>query len=291
MACSLHTPPWPQRPQACRGSSWIRLAASRGNCDATSVRELPNPYETQKLVSEYLLFHYGTPQEVLPWEFGPREALNFAMRCVTETFAIEQDKEVECALDVGCAVGRSTFELSKHARSVVGIDFSQAFIETAQKMQAHGRVEYSCVEEGAVTTTLHARLPRDARPERVQFEQGDAMHLRPDLGAFDLVLAANLIDRLREPLKFLERAATLVKPGGQLVLTSPYTWLTEFTPKEFWLSGARGGSARRTLGALVETLAPAFELVAARDLPFLIREHSRKYQWSVAQATVWQRRG
>ncbi len=254
------------------------------------MRELPNPYETQKLLSEYLLFHYGTPQEVLPWQFGPHEALNFAMRCVTETFAIEQGKEVERALDVGCAVGRSTFELSKHARSVIGIDFSQAFIETAQKMQAHGQVEYSRVEEGAVTTTLHARLPHDARPERVQFEQGDALHLRPDLGAFDLVLAANLIDRLREPLKFLERAPKLVSPGGQLVLTSPYTWLTEFTPEQFWLAHTSEESTQGTLGALVEILTPFFELEKVQDIPFLIREHRRKYQWSVAQATVWRRR-
>jgi putative 4-mercaptohistidine N1-methyltranferase len=254
------------------------------------VRDLLNPYETQQLVAEYLLFHYGTPQEVLPWEFGPREALNFAVRCVTETFALEAGREVQRALDVGCAVGRSTFELSKYARNVVGIDFSAAFVEAARKIQAHGQVEYSRVEEGALTTTLSARRPQDARPERVQFEQGDAMRLRSDLGGFDMVLAANLIDRLIEPLKFLERTPTLVKPGGQLVLTSPYTWLAEFTPKEFWLGGVIEGGTRRTLGALVEVLAPAFELVVARDLPFLIREHSRKYQWSVAQATVWRRR-
>jgi hypothetical protein len=26
------------------------------------------------------------------------------------------------------------------------------------------------------------------------------------------------------------------------------------------------------------------------DLPFLIREHQRKFQWSVAEATIWRRR-
>ena len=33
-----------------------------------------------------------------------------------------------------------------------------------------------------------------------------------------------------------------------------------------------------------------FDFIAAKDLPFLIREHARKYQWSVAQATIWRRK-
>ena len=40
----------------------------------------------------------------------------------------------------------------------------------------------------------------------------------------------------------------------------------------------------------METLAPDFTLVQQKDLPFLIREHARKFQWSVALGTVWQRR-
>jgi hypothetical protein len=30
-------------------------------------------------------------------------------------------------------------------------------------------------------------------------------------------------------------------------------------------------------------------LESIRDLPFLLREHARKYQWSVAQASLWRR--
>jgi len=46
-----------------------------------------------------------------------------------------------------------------------------------------------------------------------------------------------------------------------------------------------------TLDGLRAALDPHFELISARDLPFLIREHARKYQWSIAQATVWVRKG
>ena len=43
-----------------------------------------NIYETERLLDEYLLFHYGTDDEVLPWAFGPKEALGFARRSVNE---------------------------------------------------------------------------------------------------------------------------------------------------------------------------------------------------------------
>jgi hypothetical protein len=84
----------------------------------------------------------------------------------------------------------------------------------------------------------------------------------------------------------------LVKPGGQLVITSPYTWLEDFTPRGQWLGGYRDAEGPvTTLAGLRTRLGAAFELIEARDLPFLIREHARKYQWSVAQGTIWRRRG
>ena len=117
------------------------------------------------------------------------------------------------------------------------------------------------------------------------------MNLRDDLGAFDAVLLANLIDRLRDPQRCLARLPSLVKPGGQLVIASPYTWLEEFTPRENWIGGAeREGRPVGTREALQSLLAPDFDLVAVKDLPFLIREHRRKFQWSVAEATIWRRR-
>ncbi|MEO6784929.1 MAG: methyltransferase type 12, partial [Chthoniobacteraceae bacterium] len=83
-----------------------------------------NPYETDKLVAEYLLFHYGAPHEVLPWEFGPSSALNYPARCVSECVDIAELPPGARGLDVGCAVGRSAFELARHCAEVVGIDYS-----------------------------------------------------------------------------------------------------------------------------------------------------------------------
>jgi putative 4-mercaptohistidine N1-methyltranferase len=248
-------------------------------------------YETDRAIGEYLLFHYGTREETLPFGFGPAEALQFPVRCVTECLDAGRLPANSRALDLGCAVGRSTFELARHCHEVVGLDFSRRFIAAADHLRQHGSLEFSYADEGEWMSGATARVSPGIDRARVTFEQGDAMDLRAGLGTFDVVLMANLIDRLRDPRRCLERSAALLRPGGQLILTSPYTWLTEYTPRENWLGGLeREGRRVKTADTLREILAADFELAGCRDLPFLIREHARKFQWSVAEATMWTRR-
>ncbi len=242
-------------------------------------------YESDAAVEQYLLFHYGTPEQISPLLPEARTACGFPARCVSESLRHIVPRKRTRALDLGCAVGRSSFELGRHFEAVAGIDFSGRFIAAAQRMRAERAVTVLVPGESAATEELRLALPGDVRTEHVRFEQGDACALRADLGTFDLVLMANLIDRLADPGKCLARLPGLISPGGWLVITSPYTWLEEYTPRGKWLDG--GG--RGALSALKERLAPAFSFREAFDLPFLIREHRRKYQWSVAEASVWQR--
>jgi putative 4-mercaptohistidine N1-methyltranferase len=182
-------------------------------------------------------------------------------------------------------VGRSSFELARHCCEVIGIDASQSFIRAALEIRKQGQIHFDRTEEGTLTSRCAARVPPEIDRTRVHFEMGDALKLRATLGDFDVVLAANLLCRLRDPAKFLARLPLLVKPGGQLVLTTPCTWLEEFTPRANWL--CRGPGA--TLDGLRAHLDTHFNLVKQIDLPFLIREHARKFQWSVAQGTLWKR--
>jgi putative 4-mercaptohistidine N1-methyltranferase len=249
-----------------------------------------NFYETDRALAEYLLFHYGAQKEILPYDFGPADALNFPVRCVTECLDAPRLAPRARALDLGCAVGRSTFELARHCAQVIGIDFSRRFIDIASHLQRQGSFTYAFVEEGLLTTPAVAVVPTDIDRQSVSFEQGDADELRADLGQFDVVLMANLIDRLREPRRCLQQMAKLMKPGGQLIITSPYTWLLEYTPKKNWFGGCdREGKPIKTFGTLKELLSPLFGFSFRKDMPFLIREHARKFQWCVAEASVWVR--
>lgn len=239
-----------------------------------------NPYETERLLAEYLLFHYGSAEEILPESApaGMREALDFAVR-TTRHFS---PGTVERTLDLGCAVGRSTYELSRSSRETIGIDFSQSFIRAAAAM-AGGPLPYRRLDEGHRHTDLLARLPEGLPVNEVRFETGDAMDLRAKLGEFDRVHAANLLCRLTTPHRLLERLPSLVRPGGELVLATPCTWLGEYTPPENWPEGS-------TLDWLREELGGHFTLRHAAEEPFLIRETARKFQWTVSLVSSWLRK-
>lgn len=250
-----------------------------------------NPYESTRSLAEYLLFHYGTAEDILPFHFWPVGALDFAARVVTNTVDFGVLPPAARALDLGCSVGRSSFELARGCTEVVGIDYSRSFIRAAGELAARGRLSYERADEGLLTTARVAEVPVDIDRRRVRFEVGDAGALRPDLGRFDVVLLANLVDRLPDPRRCLARLPELVTLGGQLVVASPFTWLEEYTPREHWLGGyEENGRSARSSETLREILEPDFEFVREVDVPFLIREHARKYQWSVSWAGTWRRR-
>lgn len=239
-------------------------------------------YESDRLLAEYLLFHYGTTDEILPpdraWPAGMHGALDFPVRTVARFSAGSATR----GLDLGCAVGRSTFEMARTCDDVTGIDFSHSFIRAAETLRCGAAVSYQRLEEAKLSTSLAARAPSGIEGARLRFLQGDAMNLPADIGAFDRVHAANLLCRLPEPLRLLERLPALVKPGGELVLATPCTWLEEFTPSENWPPSS-------TFDWLVERLAPDFSLTEKCEEPFLIRETARKFQWTSSLVTVWRR--
>jgi len=68
-----------------------------------------------------------------------------------------------------------------------------------------------------------------------------------------------------------------------LLLATPFTWLEEYTPRDNWIGS--GDSKEK----LQEKLSPWFQLEYEEDLPFLIREHRRKYQYSISWGTRWRR--
>ncbi|MFD0893104.1 putative 4-mercaptohistidine N1-methyltransferase [Luteolibacter ambystomatis] len=243
---------------------------------------MPNIYESDKLLSEYLLFHYGSDVEILGERAGDQSlapALGFPVR----TACCFSGGEAERGLDLGCAVGRSTFEMSRNCREVIGIDFSASFISAADALRHGGSIRYARLEEAAVSTALVAQAPEGIDPTRISFETGDAMNLRPDLGSFDRVHAANLLCRLPDPQRLLDRLPELVKPGGELVLATPCTWLEEFTPPENWPAGS-------TLEWLKNELSCSFDLLRQQDERFVIRETARKFQFTFSLLTVWRRK-
>jgi len=247
-------------------------------------------YETSRAVSEYLFFHYADDRQFLSVGQAPPDSLGFARRC-GRLFERHETKRGR-ALDLGCAVGRAAMEMSSAFDQVVAIDYAQALVDAAQLIAQQGQANVSIAVEGDLTEAFTLRLPSHSRPNRIAFQHCDAMNLPADLQPFDFALLANLIDRLPDPARCLAEIHRFIAPGGFLAITSPYTWLEEYTPKDNWLGGFyRNGQAVRAADTLQRILSSNFTLEESLDMPFLIREHARKNQYSVAHATLWRKRG
>jgi putative 4-mercaptohistidine N1-methyltranferase len=203
---------------------------------------------------------------------------------------VPQGRRRKC-LDLGCSVGRSAFEFARFFAHVDAVDFSARFIQSGVRLQQGSDVIYEVPTEGELTISRTISLDRlglEQAGSRVLFMQGDACNLKTVYTDYDVVFAGNLIDRLYDPALFLDGIAGRILPGGLLVITSPYTWLEDYTPKAKWLGGRREhGEPLSTLAGLTRTLEPRFTLLDREDIPFVIRETARKHQHSVAEMTVW----
>ena len=249
-----------------------------------AVTEGSRLYETDQLVTQYLEFHFGP--EALGVPNFPRACAEAAMRHLPE-------RRRHTCLDIGCSVGRSAFEFARFFQRVDAVDFSARFIQSGVRLQQGSDLIYEIPTEGELTLSRTISLDRlqlaDAG-SRVLFMQGDACNLKPLYTGYDLVFAGNLIDRLYDPSLFLDGIQSRILSGGLLVITSPYTWLEEYTPKSKWIGGRREhGEPLSTLSGLRRALEPRFSLLHREDIPFVIRETARKHQHSVAEMTVWQR--
>ena len=244
-------------------------------------------YESDDLLNQYLLFHYASKEAFFPYNFPVTTALDFSKRCVWEGLDFDLLPSKTRALDLGCSVGRSAFEMSQVFDSVMGIDYSETFIQSAKLLKESGRHPVERLISGHQSISEEVILESNTKRDRVSFEVGDAENLRQDLGDFDCVLACNLICRLKNPLALLNRLSSLVRPNGQLFITTPFTWLESFTPKAHWL----GTNVKDSFCGLKQSLEEEgkFRLLKSWDMPFLIREHSRKFQFSIAQASRWVR--
>lgn len=244
-----------------------------------------NVYETDELLGQYLGFHFGDSH------FGVG---NYPARCAGICQELMAGREKRRALDLGCAVGRTGFELGRVFEHVVGVDLSHRFIDAATTLKKTGEIDYFRRDEGElgerVTVSLNA-LGLERAADKVSFVTGDASNLGPEHEDYDLVFAGNLIDRLQDPGAFLENIHRRLAQGGTLVISSPYTLMDEFTPIANWIGGyERNGQPCTVYQGMKERLSHHFEEVESpRDVPFVIRETRRKFQHTIAELSAWRR--
>jgi SAM-dependent methyltransferase/uncharacterized protein YbaR (Trm112 family) len=192
----------------------------------------------------------------------------------------------ERVLDLGCGAGRTSFDLAaRHpAALVLGIDIGLALLRLAHGA-AGGQVTYARRRIGlAYDRRAFAVAPAGA--ERVDFWACDALALPFPRGTADLVAALNLLDCVASPLRLLAGMADLLRPGGRLLLATPYDWGAHATPPAAWIGGhsqraADAGAGEPFLrallreGAHVQSVAGLRLLGEETDWPWQTRLHER----------------
>ncbi len=236
-------------------------------------------YESDKILADYLLMHFGTHEQRMPWGLGRLSAIDFS-NVTTSYFT---NKRVDLSLDLGCAVGGSSFHLTKSSKKVIGVDLSQKFIKAANVLKNDGKLAFQYQEEGDVFTDSEVFTPEGTDRSKVSFAAGDVLNLPEGFKGFDRVHAANLLCRLPDPVKLLDRLPSLLKKDGELVLATPFSWLEEYTPKENW---PRGDSWTW----LQQQLNKDFVCLHHSDEMFTIREHARKFQLGVSKVSHWRKK-
>ena len=285
-------------------------AAANNTSEESSNTHHDNVYETNDSLHMYLGLHYPSSgvkegvSPILPHNQSPVHGTHFPQRVANLLTSLNPERTTNKALDMGCSVGGSSFELAKSFDHVDAFDFSENFIKAAKTMQAGDKMDFKVPIEAELFETVEAVLEPGVTPEvagKVNFFVGDACkidELSPIKGndgatTYDGITMSNLLCRLPDPVACLNGLSSIVNQGGIVVMVTPFSWLTEFTPRGKWLGGFLDPVTNEEIRSKDELQAimegNGFTKIHEEQMPLVIREHARKYQYIVSEATAWKK--
>ncbi|MCW5804373.1 MAG: methyltransferase domain-containing protein [Deltaproteobacteria bacterium] len=137
-------------------------------------------------------------------------------------------------------------ELARGAEHVVGVDLQFAAVRRARRLLAGERVAYNRRIVGAHYRAAHAAAGDLAVPEeRATLLCSDALDPPLVPGAFDRVVALNLIDSVARPRTLFAVLDGLCAPGGEILVASPYAWASATLDDGERIGGADPAAAVR----------------------------------------------
>lgn len=242
-------------------------------------------YETDAEVTLLCEQEYG--QDYLGMQKLPLQLKELILQKVENP----QEKKL---LILNCGTGRLAFEAAAYFMEVTAIDSSARFIRPAIELQHRGFLRYVIKDEGELQFFKEVQLSEMGlakEANKVLFMQDDAMKLKERYTGYDVVVAFNVLEKVRQPKSFLEDIQHRINPEGLLILGSSYGWDETVMDKANWPGGfKKDGEPVRSIDGIKKLLKPAFELVdTPRDLPYAVRKSSRNFEVTNAEVSIWRK--
>jgi len=256
---------------------------------STDSPEIPtidvNRYETNGDICQQLESHYG--QDYLNVDNYPLQIAKMVNEYLNK-YQVPSSK----LLDIGCSVGRCSFELAQSFDQVEAVDFSAGVIQHGVQLKTGHQVRYVIESEGDIVDfneiDLNA-LNLSHYSANVKFFQGDASNLKEVFKGYDVILAQHVLEKTYHPAQFLKNVAPRLNDQGLLIIVSDYQFTDQVSEKSKWLSGVKvNGENVCGLDGLLPLLADDFNLVEQQDLTRVLKENQRNFKVSQCQITVWQ---
>lgn len=191
------------------------------------------------------------------------------------------------ALDIGCAVGRLTFELTKtHDRSV-GIDTSFSFIKAARDLMTQRRLDFDLILEGEITEKRSSTLDPDFEFENAEFIVADAMALPFRSDRFATASSVNILEKVPDPsLHFLEANRIMDKTNARFLFSDPFSWDETVSSPDLWLGGRNDGPFK---GFGIDNVCGMMQDGKGVFLPGLNIQETGRVKWKIRKTqNLWE---
>jgi SAM-dependent methyltransferase len=202
------------------------------------------------------------------------------------------------ALDIGCAVGRLSFELSKTHSAVIGIDTSISFIEKARELMRKKTLEFDLIIEGFITEKRACAFDADFNYDQVDFIVADALALPFANRFFSTVTSINILEKVSSPIGHLADINRVLKEKKSMfVFSDPFSWDESVLHPDYWLSGGTNGNGNcRGIDSISsyfsgkdEIFNPPLEILEKGNVPWKIRKTANLWEHINSQFIVGMR--
>ncbi|PCI63010.1 MAG: SAM-dependent methyltransferase [Gammaproteobacteria bacterium] len=256
-----------------------------------------NRYETDSDVCQQLDLHYfqkkdqnnsqkNTAPSFISENYQQRIAL--VVKELTQKYAIATSK----LLDLGCSVGRTSFELTEHFNFIDAIDFSARYIQHGVQLQQGASVRYISENEGEIVDYNEIKLAQYDLPcaGNILFSQGDASNLKAVFTGYDVVLAQQVLEHNPHPKLFLTTIKHRINTHGLLILLSNYHFEESTMAKEQRLGGLKiNGENVTGFCGVEQLLSDDFKLLDQQEIIQYLKINTRNYRFAQLHMTVWQK--